>query len=91
MKKKRLEFAKKHIDWSIEDWKRVLFSNESTFQQFAIRKNYVCQPMGERFNEKYTIFTTKHPQAQMIWGAMSANGMAGIYFLKPGTTMKLNC
>ena len=23
----------------------------------------------------------------MIWGAMSANSMAGIYFLKPGTTM----
>ena len=23
----------------------------------------------------------------MIWGAMSANGTAGIYFLKPGTTM----
>ena len=28
MKKKRLEFAKKHIDWSIKDWKKVLFSNE---------------------------------------------------------------
>ena len=41
MKKKRLEFAKKHIDWSIEDWKKVLFSDESTFQQFTIRKNYV--------------------------------------------------
>ena len=29
----------------------------------------------------------KHPPTQMIWSAMSANGMAGIYFLKPGTTM----
>ena len=29
----------------------------------------------------------KHPPTQMIWDAMSANGMAGIYFLKPGTTM----
>ena len=28
----------------------------------------------------------KHPATQMIWGAMSANGMAGIYFLKPSTT-----
>ena len=43
--------------------------------------------MGERFNERYTIFTMKHPPIQMIWGAMSANGMAGIYFLKPGTTV----
>ena len=82
-----MEFAKKHIDWSIEDWKKVLFSDESSFQQFTIKKYYVCQPMGKRFNEKYTIFTMKHPPTQMIWGAMSANGTAGIYFLKPGTIM----
>ena len=87
MKKKRLEFAKKHIDWSIEDWKKVLFSDESIFQQFTITKNYVCRPMGERFNEKNTIFTMKHPPTQMIWGAMSANGMVGVYFLKPGAPM----
>ena len=29
----------------------------------------------------------KHTPTQTIWGAMSANGTAGIYFLKPGTTM----
>ena len=40
--------------------------------------------MGERFNEKNTIFTMKHPPTQMIYGTMSANGMAGIYFLDPG-------
>ena len=87
MKKKRLEFAKEHIDWSVRDWKKVLFSDESTFQQFTVRKNYVRRPVGKRFNEKYTISTTKHPPSQMIWGAMSANGTAGLYFLKPGTTM----
>ena len=29
----------------------------------------------------------KHPPTLMIYGTMSANGMAGIYFLKPGTTI----
>ena len=62
MKKKRLEFTKKHIDWSIEDRKKVLFLDEFTFRQFTVRKNHVHQPVGERFNEKYTIFTMKHPQ-----------------------------
>ena len=42
MKKKRLEFAKKHINWSVEDWKKVLLSDESIFQQFTVRKNHVC-------------------------------------------------
>ena len=42
MKKKRLEFAKKHIDWSVEDWKKMFLSDESTFQQFTVRKSHVC-------------------------------------------------
>ena len=42
MKKKRLEFAKKHIDWSVEDWNKVLLSDKSIFQQFTVRKNHVC-------------------------------------------------
>ena len=42
MKKKRLEFAKKHIDRSVKDWKKVLLSDESTFQQFIVRKNHIC-------------------------------------------------
>ena len=62
MKKKRLEFAKKYINWSIEDWKKVLFSEKSSFQQFTVRKNHVCQLVGERFNKKYTISTIKYPQ-----------------------------
>ena len=41
MKKKRLEFAKKHINWSIEDCKKVLFSDKSTFEQFIVEKNHV--------------------------------------------------
>ena len=72
MKKKILEFAKKHIDWTIEDWKKVLFSDESTFQQFAVRKNHVCRLVGKRLHKKYTISTMKHPPTQMIWGTMSA-------------------
>jgi len=29
----------------------------------------------------------KHPPSQMIWGAISEHGVAGIFFLPPGTTM----
>ena len=62
MKKKKLEFAKKYINWNIKDWKKVLFSEKSSLQQFTVRKNHVHQSVGERFNEKYTISTIKHPR-----------------------------
>ena len=87
MMKKRFEFARNHIHWTVDDWGKVLFSNESTFQQFVVRHKHVRRPVGKRFHPKYTIPTMKHPPSQMIWGAMSKNGTAGLYFLTPGTTM----
>ena len=35
MKSNRLAFAKKHVKWTIQQWQQVLFSDESTVQQFT--------------------------------------------------------
>ena len=77
MKKKRLVLAKKHLHWTADDWGKVLFSDESTFQQFVVRHKHVRRPVGKRFDQKYTSATMKHPPSQMIWGAMSKNETAG--------------
>ena len=37
--------------------------------------------------DTYTIPTVKHPPNQMVWGAMSRNGVVTLSFLPPGTTM----
>ena len=87
MKKKRLAFAKKHFHWTADNWGKVLFSDESTFQQFVVRHKHVRRPVEKRFDKKYTSATMKHPPSQMIWGAMSKNRTAGLYFLTPGTSM----
>ena len=65
----------------------MLFSDESSVQQFSARVQHVWRPSGERYHEKYTVPTVKHPPSQMVWGAMSAAGTGGLYFLTPGTTM----
>ena len=64
-----------------------MFSNESTLQQFVTCKRHIRRPPGKRFEDRYTIQTMKHPSSQMIWGAMSKSGTAGLYFLPQGTTM----
>lgn len=87
MKLKRLRFARKHVKWTLQQWQQVLFSDESTVQQFNARKRHVRRPVGTRFQERYTTQTMKHPPSVMIWGGMSVNGTAGLYFLPPGTTM----
>ena len=33
MKEKRIEFARTHADWTVDDWKKVHFTDESTFRR----------------------------------------------------------
>ena len=40
-KAKHLAFAKAHEYWTTEHWSKILFSDESTIQQFAVRKQNV--------------------------------------------------
>ena len=87
MKAKRLAFTKKHCDWTIQQWSKVLFSDESTFQQFVVRKRHGRRPPGKRYDDKYTVSTMKHPPSQMIWGAMSQHGIGGLFILPSGTIM----
>ena len=65
----------------------MLFSDESSIQQFNPRKRHVWRPVGKRFDERYTVQTMKHPPSVMIWGVMSFTETAGPFFLPNGTTM----
>ena len=87
MKLKRLQFAKKYKDWTNQQWSRILFSDETTIQQFASRKRTVRRTPGTRCNETFTQQTMKHTPSVMIWGAISTQGTAGLFFLDPGTAM----
>jgi hypothetical protein len=89
MKKKRLAFAKKYIDWTPEQWSRVMFSDESTFRCIRATKTKVRRPMGsDRYDSRYTVKTVKHPESLMVWGSFSgAVGRGGIFFLPKNTTM----
>ena len=87
MKTKRLQFANNYQYWTAEQWGKVLFSDESTFQQFVVRKSHVRTPTGKHFDERYTIPTVKHHPSQMVWGAMFRNGVTALSFLPPGTTL----
>ena len=87
MKAKRLVFAKQYEDRNEAKRIKILFSDESIVQQFPQRKLTVRRPFQIRFNDCYTQATVKHPPSFMIWGTMSSNGIAGLFFLLIDTTM----
>ena len=88
MRKKRLQFANRYKDWTAEEWKRVMFSDESTFRVSDVRFNTVRRPSGSnRYDSRFTIKTRKHPESVMIWGCFCSKGRGGLFFLPKNVTM----
>jgi hypothetical protein len=80
----RLNFCLEHADWTEDQWREVLFSDESAFEQFGKRKRFVRRPIGERDGERYVIQTVKHCLSVMIWGCIGARGVGELWFFPPG-------
>jgi hypothetical protein len=85
--KDRITFCKRHQHWTVDDWRRVLFSDESMIRQFHSFRSFVRRPPNERHNARYCIPTVKHCPSVMIWGCISADGPGGLWFAPNGTTV----
>ena len=68
MKKKRFNYAKKHKDWSEDDWSCVLFSDESHFFVQGFSPKFVRGSPNEMLREEHFVRTVKHPDKKMFWG-----------------------
>lgn len=94
-KRKRLEFARKYRNWKTEQWKKVLWSDESTFRVNSESQKKVRRPvykkgqaLGNPYEEKYLQATVKHPPGTMVWGCFSGTaGRGSLYFVPQGKTI----
>ena len=75
--KKRLALTRKHVHWTLEDWKKVLFTDESKFELFGSnRRIYVRRRKHERYLAACLVPTVKHGGGSiMVWGAISLQGV----------------
>ena len=73
----RLKFAYAHKKWSVEDWSKVLWSDESKYNLvFSDGIWYIRRRKNERFNVRYQVPTIKHGGGHvMVWGCFSRNGV----------------
>lgn len=82
MKLARLQWAKKHENWDKNDWRNVIYSDESKFCLFGSDgMTYVRRRPGERLSDECIRPTVKHPAGQMIWGAFSYYGLSKLVFI----------
>ena len=93
MKGQRLAFAKKHAHLTPTQWKKVMLSDESTFQVFRVGSTKVRRTSSSnRYDPRYTVPTVKYPQSVMVWGAFSGDkGTAGLLFLPKNVMMNGDC
>ena len=78
-KQKRLAWAKKHRNWTINVWSRVVWSDESIFQLIPARKTWVRRRPNERYNPECVVSTMKHGSGKVhVWGCMSQRGVGTI-------------
>jgi len=77
--KRRLEFAKKYENWTIEDWSRVIWSDESKFKIFGSDgKQYYWKYPNEPLNQFHVKPTVKFGGGSvMIWGCFTSRGVGG--------------
>jgi len=76
MKIKRLVFANQHKEWTIEDWKRVCFSDESIFECRNASNNRVWKVPN---HPAPILEKVKHPTKVMVWAMVSDKGTSRLH------------
>ena len=82
-RQKCLTWTKEKKNWTIAQWSKVLFSDESKFYiSFGNQGPRVWRKSGETQNPSCLKSSVKSPQSVMIWGAMSSAGVNPLCFIK---------
>lgn len=83
-KKKRLQWAKEHKNWTIDDFKNVFWTDESKFEIFGSkRRTYVRRSVNKKMLPACITPTVKHGGGSvMVWGGFSFNGISQLYRIK---------
>jgi len=82
---KRLKFAKDHANWSPEQWRNILWSNESKVVMFGGKgsRSYFRRPKNSEFKPQYTTRTIRHVgRSVMVWARFSYYGVGPIHWIK---------
>jgi transposase len=75
--RQRLDFALKYQHWTVKDWKRVIWSDETKIKRLGSDgRKWVWKRPGGMLTEQHVKGTVKYGGGSlMIWGCMTAQGV----------------
>jgi len=78
-RQKCLTWATEKQHWTVAQWSKVLFSDESKFCiSFGTQGTRVWRKTGEKEMPQCLKSSVKYPQSVMVWGAMSAAAVGSL-------------
>ena len=86
----RLAFCKRYKSWTVDQWQKVLFSDETMLRQFASYVQHVRRPPGQRNSARYLSPKVSHSPSVMIWGCISAEDRGGLWIMPEKETVTAN-
>jgi hypothetical protein len=81
-----LAFARQYRDWTAEDWKKVVWTDESSFEVGkTFRPIRVWRTKNEKYRQSCLAPSFKSGRTSvMVWGAFAGSSMADLVVIPPG-------
>ncbi|CAG8663885.1 5730_t:CDS:1 [Scutellospora calospora] len=80
----RLAWCNAHVNWSTNDWQKVIFSDESSVEIGGCsRKMIVWRMKGDRYKSHFTVPTFRSGRRSiMVWGYFAGDKKGPLVFMK---------
>ena len=88
--KARLEFGLKYQEWTVDDWRKVMFSDETKVNLMGSDgRKYTWKSRNEPLQRKHSKITVKHDSYIIVWGCFSSNGVGNICTIEGNMNAKM--
>src|SRR3954470_6979147 len=89
----RMEFAVRHKDWTVDDWHKVVWSDETKINRLGSDGWEWCwKYRGESLSNRICQPTVKHGGGSlMVWGCMTAKGIGYMTKIEGNMNADLYC
>jgi hypothetical protein len=81
--KRRLQWCRERLNWTLDQWNKVLWTDESPFVLCYKGKIRVWRMHNERFATNCTGASVKrHDEKIMVWGSFAAHGVGVLHMVE---------
>jgi hypothetical protein len=85
--KLRVKWAKNHLHWTVEQWRKVIWSDESPFVYRYNCRQKIWLIKGDILRANKFTGTVKHDKKINVWGCFSSHGVGKLHHI-PGVMDK---